>query len=78
MIGSALFITALLPVLVLILYINRKDKMSPEPVGQLIRAFLLGLLSAPLSFVISVPSEMIGLYSEVVATVGDALRISFY
>ena len=78
MIDSALFITALLPVLVLILYINRKDKMSPEPVGQLIRAFLLGLLSAPLSFVISVPSEMIGLYSEVVATVGDALRISFF
>ena len=33
MIDSALFITALLPVLVLILYINRKDKMSPEPVG---------------------------------------------
>lgn len=78
MIDSALFITALLPVLVLILYINRKDKMSPEPVGQLIRAFLLGLLSAPLSFVISVPSEMIGLYSEVVVTVEDALRISFF
>lgn len=78
MIDSALFITALLPVLVLILYINRKDKMSPEPVGQLIRAFLLGLLSAPLSFAISVPSEMIGLYSEVVVTVVDAIRVSFF
>ena len=74
----SIFSMALIPVLLLIIYINRKDKMSPEPVGQLIRAFLLGLLSAPLSFVISVPSEMIGLYSEVVATVGDALRISFF
>lgn len=69
---------ALIPVLLLIIYINRKDKMSPEPVGQLIRAFLLGLLSAPLSFAVSVPSEILGLYSHDVATVADAIRISFF
>lgn len=69
---------ALIPVLLLIIYINRKDKMSPEPVWQLIRAFLLGLLSAPLSFAVSVPSEILGLYSHDVVTVADAIRISFF
>lgn len=69
---------ALIPVLLLIIYINRKDRMSPEPVRQLIRAFLLGLLSAPLSFAVSVPSEILGLYSADVVTVADAIRISFF
>ncbi len=74
----SIFSMALIPVLLLIIYINRKDKMSPEPVGQLIRAFLLGLLSAPLSFAVSVPSEILGLYSHDVVTVADAIRISFF
>lgn len=69
---------ALIPVLILIIYINRKDKMSPEPIWQLIKAFLLGLLSAPLSFAVSVPSEILGLYSSDVFTVADAIRISFF
>lgn len=69
---------ALIPVLLLIIYINRKDKMSPEPIWQLIKAFLLGLLSAPLSFAVSVPSEILGLYSSDVVTVADAIRISFF
>lgn len=73
-----LLLTALLPVLILIIYIYRKDKKQPEPIGQIVRAFLLGLLSAPLSFAVSVPSEMIGLYSEEVYTVMDAFRISFF
>ena len=71
-----LLLTALLPVLILIIYIYRKDKKQPEPIGQIVRAFMLGLLSAPLSFAVSVPSEMIGLYSEEVYTVMDAIRVS--
>jgi RsiW-degrading membrane proteinase PrsW (M82 family) len=73
-----LLIAALLPVVILLLYVYRKDKMQPEPVGQIVRAFLLGFLTVPLSFVISIPSEMIGLYSEEVYTVMDAFRISFF
>ncbi|MBR5780790.1 MAG: PrsW family intramembrane metalloprotease [Bacteroidales bacterium] len=73
-----LLITALLPVLILLLYIYRKDKMQPEPIGQIVRAFLLGLLTVPLSFLVSVPSEMIGLYSDDVYTVMDAFKISFF
>lgn len=73
-----ILITALLPVVILLLYIYRKDKMQPEPIGQIVRAFLLGLLTVPLSLMVSVPSEMIGLYSEDVYTIMDAFKISFF
>ena len=76
--NTTLLITALLPVVILLLYIYRKDKMQPEPVGQIVKAFLLGLLTVPLSFFVSVPSEMIGLYSDNVFSVMDAFRISFF
>lgn len=76
--NATLLITALLPVVILLLYIYRKDKMQPEPVGQIVRAFLLGLLTVPLSFLVSVPSELIGLFSEDVFSVMDAFRISFF
>ena len=42
------------------------------------KAFLIGLLSAPLSFAISVPFEILGLFSEDVTSVSDAIRISFF
>ena len=42
-----IIITALLPVLILLLYIYRKDNIQPEPVGQIVKAFLLGVLSIP-------------------------------
>lgn len=74
----ALFIVALLPVLVLIYYINSKDSLSPEPVGQLVRAFLFGLLSAPLSFMVSVPLMYLGFFSDEVTSVSDAIRTSFF
>ena len=73
-----LFIVALLPVLVLIYYINSKDSLSPEPVGQLVRAFLLGLLSVPLSFMVSVPLMYLGFFSDEVTSVSDAIRTSFF
>ena len=34
--------TALLPIAILIYYIYRKDKKSPEPTGQLVKAFFMG------------------------------------
>lgn len=47
--------TALLPVIILIVHILLKDKKSPEPVGQLIKAFAFGILSIPISLCISLP-----------------------
>lgn len=78
MIDSALIITALLPVFILILYVYRKDKIQPEPVGQIVKAFLLGTLSVPLSFVVSVPLHELGFYSKEVGSISDAVRISFF
>lgn len=75
---SAFFITALLPVVILIIYIYRKDNLQPEPTGQIVRAFLLGLLSAPLSFLVSGPLMALGLFSSEVTSISDAVRISFF
>ena len=73
-----LLLTALLPVLILIIYIYRKDKKQPEPIGQIVKAFLLGVLSIPLSFVVSIPLQEMGFFSKEVCSVADAVRISFF
>lgn len=45
-----ILLIALLPTAILVYYIYHKDKKSLEPTGQLVKAFLWGILSAPLSF----------------------------
>ena len=42
---SAILFTALLPVMILLFYMYRKDSMIPEPPGQLFKAFGFGVLS---------------------------------
>ncbi len=39
------FISAVLPVLILLIFIYRKDKLQPEPLGKLIWVFIVGCLS---------------------------------
>lgn len=73
-----ILIAALLPVAILLLYIYRKDKNSPEPTSQLVKAFLMGILSIPLSLCLSVPFEAMGLYSSVVTTVGESISMAFF
>lgn len=77
---ATLIITAvaLLPVLVLLYYILRHDRKSPEPVGQLLKGFLFGVLSAPLSFTMSVPFSMIGLYPEEASDIIESIRTAFW
>ena len=70
--------TALLPVAILLYYIYRKDKNSPEPTKVLIKAFMLGILSIPLSFCISIPFGLIGLYNFHPTNIFDSIRISFF
>lgn len=53
---------ALLPIFILTYYIYHRDKNSPEPTGQLVKAFLLGTLSVPLSLCISIPLGLMGVY----------------
>ena len=72
------FVIAILPAVLLLLHINKKDCRRPEPKSQLVKAFLIGLLSIPLSLAISIPMGMLGLYTESVESYTDAFCISFF
>ncbi len=73
-----ILLTALFPIAVLIFYIYRKDKYTPEPTGQLLKAFGLGLLSVPLSLCISLPLGALGAYPEIPTTVWGSIRTAFF
>ena len=72
-----ILLTALLPIVILGVYIYRKDKHSPEPTGQLIKAFFFGILSIPLSLCISVPFGLLGVYPKEVTDVVGAIQTAF-
>jgi RsiW-degrading membrane proteinase PrsW (M82 family) len=72
-----ILLTAMLPIAVLLFYIYRKDKNSPEPIGQLLKAFFIGVLAAPLSLCISTPLESLGLYTMEPASILGAISTSF-
>lgn len=71
-------LTALLPVAILIFYIYRKDKMAPEPAKQLLTAFLFGVISAPLSFCLSIPFGYMGLYPVEYTTIWGTVQTAFF
>ena len=73
-----ILITALLPIAILAFYIYHKDKASPEPIGQLIKAFLFGVLSVPLSLCISIPLELLGACPAEVTSIQDAANMAFF
>lgn len=70
--------TALLPVAVLLFYIYHKDKVKPEPTSQLVKAFFIGTLSVPLSFCLSIPFGVMGLFPDEVMSIADSIRYSFF
>lgn len=45
--NTIIFILAILPVIVLAAYIYKKDKYEKEPLGMLLKAFLLGICAIP-------------------------------
>ncbi len=69
---------ALLPVAVLVGYILWKDRKSPEPAGQLAKAFGYGGGACLLSFCLSIPFGAIGLYPAEMLTVADSVRTAFF
>lgn len=73
-----ILVTALLPIIVLGYYIYHKDKKSPEPTGQLVKAFLFGILSAPLSFCMSIPLGLIGLYPVEPTSLLGSISTAFF
>ncbi len=73
-----ILLTALLPIVILIYYIYHKDKKSPEPTGQLVKAFLFGVLSVPLSFCMSIPLRQIGAYPAEATTISESISTAFF
>ena len=71
-------LTALLPIAILVYYIYHKDKKSPEPTGQLVKAFLFGILSVPVSFCLSIPFGIIGLYPIEVTSILGCISTAFF
>ncbi|MBQ3152403.1 MAG: PrsW family intramembrane metalloprotease [Bacteroidaceae bacterium] len=73
-----ILLTALLPVAILVYYIYHKDKKSPEPIGQLVKAFLLGVISLPLSLCISIPLGFIGIYPAEATNIWGSISSAFF
>ena len=69
---------ALLPILILVYYIYHKDKKLPEPTGQLVKAFLFGILSVPVSFCISIPLGLIGIYPVEATNILGSISTAFF
>ena len=73
-----ILLTALLPIAILVYYIYHKDKKSPEPTGQLVKAFLFGVLSVPISFGISIPLGIIGVYPVEATSILGSISTAFF
>ena len=73
-----ILLTALLPIVILVYYIYHKDKNSPEPTGQLMKAFLFGVLSVPLSLCLSIPLGIIGLYPVETTSILGSISTAFF
>ena len=74
----SILITALLPVAILLVAIYLKDKASPEPAGQLVKAFVFGVISAGLAIVLSTLFEVTGLYSQWDPYNVNGIRMAFF
>ena len=69
---------AVLPALILLFYTYQQDKMQREPVKMIFKGFLFGCLSVICSFFISVPSMNLGLFSDQLNSLPDAMRQAFF
>lgn len=72
------YIAALLPIVLLLWYIYKRDKWQPEPIGQMLKAFFLGITSVILSLFISIPSGAIGLYPAEATSIAGAISVAFF
>lgn len=73
-----ILLTAVIPALVLIYFIYRKDKYQKEPTSQLLKGFGFGALSALGSFLISVPLMVLGFYPAEATTVGEHISVAVF
>lgn len=72
-----LLIAAMLPIIILLMYVFNKDT-EKEPVKELLIAFGFGAVAILLSFCLSVPFGAIGLYTEECTNLTEAIRHAFF
>lgn len=73
-----LILAAVIPAGVLLYFIYRKDKYKQEPVGQLLKGFGYGLVSALAATLLAALLLLMGLYSEEADTVGGFICTSLF
>lgn len=71
-------LSALLPVVIVMFYIIRKDKDRPEPTRLLLKGVWFGVLSVFVSLFISGPLGILGFYSENPTTVMEHVAVAFW
>lgn len=69
---------AVIPAIILFVVIYRKDRLHAEPIGQLAKAFLLGIASVFVSLVFVIPLGLMGLYVDEPTSVMDCVRFSLF
>lgn len=73
-----ILLTALLPIAVLAYYIYYMDRKSPEPVNELLKAFLYGVGAVPLSLCMSIPLGWMGVYPSEATNVSGCISEAFF
>lgn len=73
-----IILTALLPIAVFLWYIYYKDRKSPEPINELLKAFLYGVGAVPLSLCMSMPLKWMGVYSSEATNVLGCISEAFF
>lgn len=72
-----IFLAAVAPAFVLLVYIYRCDRARPEPWRWLLKGFLFGIFSTGVSLLISRPLEAMGCFTVNPATFAESVRCAF-
>lgn len=75
---TLMFLAAIAPAVILVLYIYIKDKYQREPLGQILKGLLYGLISAFLAISIATGFQLIGLAPASMNNVRDAFMTAFF
>jgi len=73
-----LIVAAVLPALILVIFIYRKDKFEKEPIPQLLKGFVFGIFSLFASLLLSIPARSIGLFPVEASTFSEHLTTAFW
>lgn len=71
------FLSALIPAIALLGYIYWRDRKSPEPLKQLLKATAWGVLAIPLTLVIVSPLRWMGIIPDEFTTISGAIYDAF-